>query len=665
MLAVEDPLSTNVIGLYGNNLAQTIVGNAGNNEIQGRGGADVLMGLAGNDSYYVTDAQARVLEAAGQGQDTVYVSLSYTLEAGQYIEGLGVTSGVNGPLSLTGNELAQTIQGNNAANTLIGGGGADRLIGLGGDDTYYVTDSGTEVWERNPNQGFDVVYSAVNFTLAAYEYVEILFATDAAATTPLRLIGNNLSQVIRGNAGANVLADGGGAGDILSGIGGDDTYGVTSLATRVFEAAGDGYDSIYTTVNFAIEPGQQIEFLAADGANLTTPLTLAGNELAQIIGGNAGDNLIRGGGGADTLDGREGNDTFFVSDSATRILEAAGQGFDWIYTTVSFSLEGGVSVEVLAADGANLTTPLTLAGNELAQVIGGNAGDNLIRGGGGADVLDGREGNDTFFVSDSATRIIEGADQGYDWVYTTVSFALEPGQSVEVIAADGASLTTPLTLAGNELAQIIGGNAGDNLIRGGGGADTLDGREGNDTFFVSDSATRILEAQGQGYDWVYTTVNYTLGAGVSVEVLAADGANLTTPLTLIGNELAQIIGGNAGANYLDGGAGADFLDGREGADSYAFTTALGGGNVDQIYWFEAGTDKILLGNAVFGGTPGALPASVFVTGPAALDADDRIIYDPATGKLWFDADGSGSGAAVQFATLDAGLPLHASDFQII
>ena len=48
-----------------------------------------------------------------------------------------------------------------------------------------------------------------------------------------------------------------------------------------------------------------------------------------------------------------------------------------------------------------------------------------------------------------------------------------------------------------------------------------------------------------------------------------------------------------------------------------------------------------------------------------LDADDRILYDASTGKLYFDADGSGAGAAVQFAILSGSPALNASDFTVI
>jgi len=124
--------------------------------------------------------------------------------------------------------------------------------------------------------------------------------------------------------------------------------------------------------------------------------------------------------------------------------------------------------------------------------------------------------------------------------------------------------------------------------------------------------------------------------------------------------------GNAGNNTLNGGLGADLLTGFGGNDTFAFTTALGGGNVDWIMDFHSGGDKIALGSSAFGGmAAGALSASAFVAGSAAGDSDDRIIYNSATGQLFFDADGSGGGAAVQFATVAPGTAIVANDFLVI
>ena len=58
------------------------------------------------------------------------------------------------------------------------------------------------------------------------------------------------------------------------------------------------------------------------------------------------------------------------------------------------------------------------------------------------------------------------------------------------------------------------------------------------------------------------------------------------------------------------------------------------------------------------GSPRVLGASHFFVGAAAQDADDFVLYNPATGALSYDADGSGSGAAVTFAQVTAGLGAH-------
>jgi serralysin len=70
-----------------------------------------------------------------------------------------------------------------------------------------------------------------------------------------------------------------------------------------------------------------------------------------------------------------------------------------------------------------------------------------------------------------------------------------------------------------------------------------------------------------------------------------------------------------------------------------------------------------LDHTIFTGlATGALPAGALVIGSAAQDANDRIIYNPATGAVTFDSNGSGAGGAIQFATLSHGLALAAHDF---
>jgi Ca2+-binding RTX toxin-like protein len=176
----------------------------------------------------------------------------------------------------------------------------------------------------------------------------------------------------------------------------------------------------------------------------------------------------------------------------------------------------------------------------------------------------------------------------------------------------------------------------------------------------------VFEVANEGSDRIFSSVSYTLGASASIEQLTTSNNAGTGAIDLTGNAIANTIYGNAGANVLDGKGGADILVGLAGADSFAFTTALGSGNIDTVSGFSVADDTILLDDAVFTGlAAGALAAGAFATGAAAAQADDRIIYNAATGALLFDADGAGGAAAVQFATLGAGLALTSADFLVV
>ena len=177
----------------------------------------------------------------------------------------------------------------------------------------------------------------------------------------------------------------------------------------------------------------------------------------------------------------------------------------------------------------------------------------------------------------------------------------------------------------------------------------------------------IIEADGAGNDALYTSVSYALRADASVEILSTNLTAGTGALDLAGSNFANILVGNNGANVLDGKGGNDTLYGFGGVDTFLFSSAPGTGNADSIADFQQGLDRIGLSQAAFTGleSPGALPAGAFVTGSAAADADDRIIYDIGTGQLFYDADGSGAGAALLFATLVTRPELAASDFLVI
>lgn len=123
--------------------------------------------------------------------------------------------------------------------------------------------------------------------------------------------------------------------------------------------------------------------------------------------------------------------------------------------------------------------------------------------------------------------------------------------------------------------------------------------------------------------------------------------------------------GGAGDDVLSGGAGRDVLTGGEGGDTFVFDL-LGRADYDKVADFSSTDDVFRLHSWAFAGLAlGALDAGAFAQGRAAADEDDRIIYDDCSGRLMFDADGSGDAAAVIFATVDHGTALVADDFYIV
>ncbi|MGB0629773.1 MAG: beta strand repeat-containing protein, partial [Alphaproteobacteria bacterium] len=130
-----------ITGSTGNN---TLTGGAGNDTIDGNSGKDTMIGGTGDDVYYVGSKNDAVTESANEGIDTVFASLSDTLDANVENLTLTGTSGING----TGNGLANVITGNSGSNALSGGGGDDTLIGGEGADTL-TGDAGADIFDFN------------------------------------------------------------------------------------------------------------------------------------------------------------------------------------------------------------------------------------------------------------------------------------------------------------------------------------------------------------------------------------------------------------------------------------------------------------------------------------------------------------------------------------
>ena len=111
--------------LSGGDGTDTLNGGAGNDRLNGGSGADTMSGGLGNDVFYVDDVGDQVLEAAGEGTDTVFAAVDYTLAGGEEVERLRANAHATG--------LA--LGGNGFNNTIVGGAGGDTLAGGDGNDT--------------------------------------------------------------------------------------------------------------------------------------------------------------------------------------------------------------------------------------------------------------------------------------------------------------------------------------------------------------------------------------------------------------------------------------------------------------------------------------------------------------------------------------------------
>lgn len=401
----------------------------------------------------------------------------------------------------------------------------------------------------------------------------------------------------------------------------------------------------------------------------------------DVLIGNAADNFLRGGGGTDIMRGGGGNDRYSVDDAGDAIAEPAGGGADRVFALVSYALAAGVQVETLSTGKVAGSAPIDLTGNDFANILIGNAGANRLSGGGGADLLIGHGGNDRFVVDDLADRVRELAGGGFDRVLAAGDYTLGAGVRVELLSTLDPAGAAPLALRGNGRFNRITGNAGDNLLDGGGGADRLTGGDGHDRFLVDQRGDVVVEGAGGGFDQVVASASYALARGVRVEAMQADAGSGS--IDLVGNEFGNRLVGNAGNNrlrgaggrdtlsglngsdFLNGGAGADDLTGGGGADRFAFSSRLSAtANVDTILDFSVPSDSIILDRTTFEaiGANGALASGAFRRGMTAQDATDVIIYNAATGRIFYDPDGAGGADAILFARVDPGTALTSADF---
>ncbi len=244
--------------ITGNSANNTLTGGAGNDSLTGGLGDDTLVGGLGNETY-VIDSTDVIVEAAGEGTDTVRASISYQLA--DHFENLTLsgTAAINGTGNsannvLTGNSAANTLSGGAGDDTLSGGSGEDTLVGGVGNDTYTVNSSGDIVTEA-ADEGTDTVKSSISYTLTANVENLLLSGIDTLSGTGNALnnsiTGNSANNTLNGEAGDDTLNGGTGEDSLLGGAG-NDTYIVNSSGDTVTETADAGVDSVQASLSYTL-----------------------------------------------------------------------------------------------------------------------------------------------------------------------------------------------------------------------------------------------------------------------------------------------------------------------------------------------------------------------------------------------------------------------------
>ena len=539
----------------------------------------------------------------------------------------GAINGTDGNDSLVGTAGDDTINGFGGNDTIDGLAGADSMVGGAGDDLYFVDNLGDVIVEAQ-NGGIDEVREALNnYTLPAWVNNLTLLGTAAVGQ------GNDIDNVIVGNASANSLHGYGGNDSLVGGAGDDSLWGAADNDTLV---GGDGND------------------------------LLGGDEGNDSMSGGAGlDNFyfqITAGGdyGNDTVDGGDNSDWMSFSGGGLRSGIVADMRTG---TVVGGGLNGVGSV--------SFTSIENIQGSFLDDRITGDNGSNwLTGGGGGADTLNGSLGTDMLTGGVGADHFV---------------FDVSPGGSNYDVITDFASGEDKISLDARAMSALgASGNFAVDDARFYAAAGATGGHDADDRVIFNTSTGQLFyDADGSGVSTGQLLFTVQSGAAVAATDIVVDNGTTPPPTTgqniqgstaadtLVGGSGNDTIYGNAGNDWIEGRGGNDIVSGGGGQDSYVFRE-YGAADADTVTSFDTAWDAMRFDSAAFTGAGGV---GHFATGDARFyaaagassghDADDRFVYNTSTGQLYYDADGAGGNDAQLVATVQGAPTVTANDIWII
>jgi Ca2+-binding RTX toxin-like protein len=681
--------------LTGNALAQNLTARAGADTLAGGGGIDTLWGGSGNDTFVFRETGTANTDSIADwtsGSDTLLLD-------GAIMTALGASG------DFTAGDARFWASSSGTAHDAD-----DRII--------YETDT-RQVWYDADGNG-----AGARQLIATLQSGATLVATDIAVEGGG---GGSEGRVINGTAGDDSIA--GSAGDdTINGLGGNDTLvgeeGVDAMLGGDGDDVLQGRDGAFASPGASeetLDGGLGNDTFHADAADDVIldaggvdrlvvydmswtlaagfeHLTLRNDESESGFTGigNELDNHVEATWAGSRLEGRDGDDTLVgASGQGGPNVLLGGAGDDSLVSGgMDDRLDGGLGVDTLIGLGAEIgdgesfvfsvapgaaNADVIVHFEQFSRIVLDGAAMQQIGPSGALD--DARfSANSTGTAQDASDRVVYNTSNGQLW-YDADGNGSGAAQLI-------ATLQSAPDLVANDImvengtaqppdGQVINGTSGADTLADTAGNDTINGLAGNDTINGGHGGNDVVNG-GDGRD----SLQFMTATGaVIVDFVAGTAGNTSfTSIekvvtgdfndTLTGNAAAQNLTARAGADTLAGAGGLDTLWGGAGADTFVFRET-GTANADSIADWTSATDEIALDNSALT----ALGADGdFVAGDArfwasstgvAHDANDRVIYNTSTRGLYYDADGSGSGAAQLIATVQAGATVAATDIVVI
>jgi len=548
---------------------------------------------------------------AGGGDDQVTLPNSAAAAAAVgYVVGTAFHGG-DGNDVIQGGNLNDVIYGDAGDDTITGGAGNDTIYGGAGNNTLDGGDGNNSFIGDAVNGNDTVVYTGTTLD-GSGNGITVHFNNDLISESINHSSwADSLTSIqqIAGSAGVDTLD--------LSALGTDSlSYFLGTGITSIYDSTQGSYvttkyiqdpSSLYTIVNdassnsaFNISDGNW-HINGASGSNDSVTFLNAGDMTVNYVAADGSLHAVGGVGitagfdvsltNVNTLILNKGNDTFDASGSSV------GYTVDATASTAA-NLQGGAGNDVLT-------------GGKGLNILNGGSGNDVLHGGDGTNFLDGGSGTDTLYSGTGANTFIIDASvvvgspnivtiQGYhagDKIDLS-AFPLSAQDIAANIISDGNQGSIIQLLNGDEV--IVAGVAPATLIN------NLENQGASDfilapqpLFTSNDNAINFNPGHAvAGYTTALAGAylagsQYDAGGGNDHVILPLDAPEATASGYVLGTAFHGGAGddviqagnqggtvyGDAGNDTFISGAGADIFDGGSGSNTVDYSlAALSGGN---------------------------------------------------------------------------------------